>query len=440
MSRTAVRIQATERQLAVLDRIAVSRSEPLCFVQRAKAILLAIDGLSNQEIAAQVGLGRHQVGLWRTRWQDASKALSVVEQTCDWELARSVRECLRDAPRLGSPGTFSPEQVINIVSLACESPELSERPITRWTHRELHDEILKRELVPSISVSHVGYILRTAAVRPHREKMWLNTTERDEVQFQTQAEAVCDAYLTASERFESDGLRTVCVDEMTGLQALERQAPDKPTQPGQDRLREANYHRHGTTTLIGSWCVVEGKLCQIRLGKTRKERDFLQHIQATVALHANGKWRFIMDNLNIHCSASLVRWIAKLEGIKKKDLGKKGYSGILKDQVSRRAFLSDPTHRIHFVYTPKHSSWLNQIEPVFGVVNRKVMRGGDFKSVMDLEEKLQRFVEYFNTTMAHPMTWTYTGRPTQSQPADRFCPPHRRITRASKIKQAVLRV
>ena len=440
MPRTAVRIQATERQLKMLRGLAVSRSEPLCFVQRAKIILLAIDGLSNQEIAPQVGLGRQQVGLWRTRWRDASKALAVVEETCDWDLARSVRECLRDAPRPGSPGTFSPEQVVAIVSLACQSPELSGRPINRWTQRELCDEILKRSMVPSISKSQVGYFLRTSAVRPHREKMWLNTTERDEVQFQAQCKAVCEAYLTASERFERDGLRTVCVDEMTGLQALERQAPDQPPQPGQDRRREANYRRHGTTTLIGTWDVLEGRLSQYRLGKTRKERDFLRHIQATVALHANGKWRFIMDNLNVHCSASLVRWIATLEGIKRKDLGKKGHSGLLKDQASRRAFLSDPTHRIHFVYLPKHSSWLNQIEPVFGFVNRKAIRGGDFKSVADLEEKLRRFVEYFNTTMARPMTWTYTGRPTQSQPADRFCPPHRRITRTSKIQQAVLRV
>lgn len=440
MPRKAVRIEATVRQLEILRTLSVSRSEPGGFVQRAKVILLAIEGLSNKQIVPRVGLERHQVGLWRTRWADAWEALCAVEQNRDWELARAIRECLRDAPRSGSPGTLTAEQVTSILDLACQSPELAGRPITRWTHRELQDEVLKRRLVPSISVSHVGYLLRTSAVRPHREKMWLNTTERDEELFQSQAKTVCEAYLTAQESYERDGLRTVCTDEMTGLQALERQAPDKPPKPGQDRRREANYRRHGTTTLIGSWDVVQGQMIETRLGKTRKERDFLKHIQATVALDSAAKWRFILDNLNVHCSASLVKWVAKLEGIKAKDLGKKGRSGILKDQASRREFLSETTHRVHFLFAPKHSSWLNQIEPVFGVFNRKVMRGGNFESVADLEEKLRRFVTYFNTTMASPMTWTYTGKPTQSQPVARFCPPHRRITRTTKIQQAALQI
>ena len=227
---------------------------------------------------------------------------------------------------------------------------------------------------------------------------------------------------------------------MTGLQALQRQAPDQPVRPGKDRRREANYHRHGTTTLIGSWDVVQGQMIETRLGKTRKERDFLKHIQATVAHDESGKWRFIVDNLNVHCSASLVKWVARLEGLKPQDLGKKDRHGILKNQASRRAFLSDRTHRIHFVYLPKHSSWLNQIEPIFGIVNRKVMRGGDFESVADLEEKLRRFLSYFNDTMASPMTWTHTGKPTQSQPIAKFCPPHRRVTRPSKTQTAILRI
>lgn len=440
MPRMAVKIQATDRQRKLLTALSVSRSEAGCFVRRAMIILLALDGLSNKQIAERVGLERHQVAIWRTRWAKAFDALCVVERTRDWELAAAIRECFKDAPRSGSPGIFTAQQVISIVDLACQAPQLCDRPITRWTVRELHDEVLKRQLVPSISVSHVGYLLRTSAVRPHREKMWLNTTERDPEVFLTQAQAVCETYLTATESFERDGLHTVCVDEMTGLQALKRQAADKPTKPGQDRLHEVNYRRNGTTTLIGTWDVVQGLMIEARLGKTRKERDFLQHIQATVAHDEQGRWCFIMDNLNVHCSASLVKWVAKLEGLKVKDLGKKGHCGILKDQASRRAFLSDRSHRIYVVYLPKHSSWLNQIEPVFGVISRKAIRGGDFDSVADLEEKVRRFVAYFNETMAAPMTWTYTGKPTQPQPIAKFCPPHRRINRPSKIRAATLRV
>lgn len=99
---------------------------------------------------------------------------------------------------------------------------------------------------------------------------------------------------------------------------------------------------------------------------------------------------------------------------------------MLKCQASRREFLSDINHRIRFVYLPKHSSWLNQIEVIFGIVMRKVMRRGNFTSVANLEDKLQRFLTYFNETMARPFTWTYTGKPTSREPAAKFCPPHRR--------------
>lgn len=99
---------------------------------------------------------------------------------------------------------------------------------------------------------------------------------------------------------------------------------------------------------------------------------------------------------------------------------------MLRNQATRREFLSDPSHRIRFVFLPKHSSWLNQIEVIFGIVMRKVMRRGNFPSVADLEEKLRMFLKYFNETMAHPFAWTYTGRPTASRPPPPFCPPHRR--------------
>jgi len=98
----------------------------------------------------------------------------------------------------------------------------------------------------------------------------------------------------------------------------------------------------------------------------------------------------------------------------------------LKNQASRRRFLSDTSRRIRFVFLPKHSSWLNQIEVIFGIVMRKVMRRGNFTCVADLETKLQEFLQYFNTTMARPFDWTYTGKPITNEPATTFCPPHRR--------------
>ena len=146
------------------------------------------------------------------------------------------------------------------------------------------------------------------------------------------------------------------------------------------------------------------------------ETDFASHIEQTMATEPGGSWVFVTDNLNIHCSETLVQVVAKACEITT-PLGKKGVRGVLKSVASRQAFLSERSHRIRFVYTPKHSSWLNQIETVFGVIMRKVVRRGSFKSVDELRDKLLKFIEYFNRVFAHPFRWTYTGRPLMAKPA-----------------------
>lgn len=211
---------------------------------------------------------------------------------------------------------------------------------------------------------------------------------------------------------------------MTGLQALERTAPDKGLAPGQIVRQEFEYVRHGTTTLISNLDVTTGELIVPTLGPTRTEPDFVGHLARVVAIDPAAPWIFVVDNLNVHCSAGLVEWIAAECGVPT-DLGAKGKRGILKSQASRRAFLSAPDHRIRLVYTPKHSSWLNQIEIVFGIINRKLMRRGSFPSVEDLEAQLRQFIDYYNRTMAHPFTWTYTGKPLAPHQPSRFCPLHR---------------
>lgn len=147
---------------------------------------------------------------------------------------------------------------------------------------------------------------------------------------------------------------------------------------------------------------------------TRTEEDFAWHIQHTIDTDREAGWVFVVDCLNTHCSETLVRMVARLEGTDEKTLGKKGRSGILKSMATRKAFLSDVSHRIRFVFLPLHSSWLNQIVIVFGVVRRRVMRRGNFSSLAALKERLLEFIDYFNRTFAQPFRWTYTGRPVKA--------------------------
>jgi len=220
---------------------------------------------------------------------------------------------------------------------------------------------------------------------------------------------VCSVYRSAIDAQETT--KTVSIDEMTGIQALERIAPSLPIKPGKVERREFEYIRHGTQTLIACFDVATGEVTGT-VADTRTEADFTAFLEAlfTSATPAMD-WRIVCDNLDTHMSESIVRLVARQCGIDEAALGRKGRDGVLARKTSRQAFLRDHSHRITFHFTPKHASWLNQIEIWFSILIRKLLRRASFTSKADLKDHIEQFIAYFNTTMAKPFKWTWAGKP-----------------------------
>ena len=175
--------------------------------------------------------------------------------------------------------------------------------------------------------------------------------------------------------------------------------------------REFEYIRHGTLSWFINFDVAAGQVIEPSWGPTRCEEDCLAHLQQLIASSPETKrWHLITDNLDIHRSESLVRWIASLEGIEQETLGVKGKRGVLRSVKSRAAFLHDPAHQVVFYYTPKHASWMNSGGQIWlSILVRKLLKRGNFTSLDDLRDQILAFIAYYNRTMAKPIKWTYTG-------------------------------
>jgi transposase len=221
-------------------------------------------------------------------------------------------------------------------------------------------------------------------------------------------EQICTLY-ASTPLLQTLGAHIVSTDELTGIQALERTAPTKPMRPGLVERREFEYERHGTLSAIVSLDVGSGAVLEASLGPTRTEQDFTAHIARTLARDPEGVWVFVVDRLNIHQSASLVDVVAKHCGLSE-EVAQLRAQGGLKAMASRTAWLSDASHRIQFVYTPTHTSWLNQIELWFSILTWRALKRGNFPSIEALRERIVAFIAYYNQT-AKPFQWTYKARP-----------------------------
>jgi hypothetical protein len=273
-------------------------------------------------------------------------------------------------------------------------------PTSHWSLDDLAFHILQDAHYRDMSRSTLQRILAAADLQPHRSRYWLKRHAPD---FEARALDICALYLQAF-RLRACGELVVSVDEKTGIQALERLSETQPARPGQIERREFEYRRHGTRCLIGSLVVATGQV----IGSVTAQRgrwDFVRHLRDVVEQFPDvRRFHWVMDNLNTHYTYEMCRYLAKDGGCWADELR-------LRTGKERRAFLSSgcARHVVHF--TPTHGSWLNQIEIWFGVLSRRVLRRGDFTSVVELTRKILEYIAHYNAHFAHPYEWTYTGKP-----------------------------
>ena len=301
-------------------------------------------------------------------------------------------------------GLFPPEERHQVLVLVTTKPADLGVPVSHWSLEDLAIKILQDAHYRDMSRSTIQRILAQADLKPHKCRSWLHS---DDPVFEEKALAICKLYLDAP-RLYQHGELVLCCDEKTSIQALERKYPTKPMQSGRPALQEFEYLRHGTRYLLATFVVPTG-LVYGDVTARRTNQDFRRHIRHTatwlgVQYPQTKKYHWVMDNLNTHWSLEVCALFARLNGIKYEP--KK-----LKRGRERIAFLTEQSHQHVIHFTPKHGSWLNQVEIWFSVLARRVIRRGDFPSKADLMRKILAYIEYHNSYKAHPYEWTYTGKP-----------------------------
>ena len=286
------------------------------------------------------------------------------------------------------------------MTIATSEPADYGNSATRWSLDDIAATILQDTDHGAMSRSTIWRILEEADLKPHKSVYWLNSHDPD---FDAIAREIGQLYVQAP-AFYQQGRLVICSDEKTGMQILQRKSPTQPIEPGKPEKREHEYIRHGTRALIASFAVPTGEVVW-NLGQTRTSQDFAAHMDH-VATHFREMQRFdwVLDNLNTHWSLEVCRVVAELSEVPfvPKDL---------KTGAQRRTFLTNPSHKHVFHFTPKHGSWLNQVELWFSVLSRRFLKRGDFASAAEFEERLLAFLNDYNAHYRHPYRWTYTGEP-----------------------------
>lgn len=394
-------------QIEILKELVKGYLTPKAISLRAQIILSALKK-TNYDIAKEFELAWKTVKKWTSRWIQFIPEFSKVAERN--EMKKLITKCLKDAPRSGKPSIFGPEDVTKIIHVACSTPESLNMPLSHWSSRSLAIYLQKEQIVSKISHERVAFFLRNLHLQPHRSRYWLNSRTRNSSDYDDRIKEICYLYKNAIEMHKKN-IHIVSIDEKSGIQAIERPEPNLVMRSNSPEKIEHEYIRHGTQCLIGNLEVATGKIIVPFVSETRKNEDFLFNIKNLIALDPDAEWIFILDQLNTHKSEALVEFIAQqneFKGI----LGKSGFrgNGILKSMKTRLEFLENKNHRIRFQFTPKHCSWMNQIEIWFSGLSKRYLKRASFSSVDNLKEGIFNYIEGYNCYYAKAFKWTYAGK------------------------------
>lgn len=341
-------LEITAAERAELERRVRAHTSSQRSVRRARVVLLAAEGVANRRIAARVGMDEHNVGVWRRRFETERLA------------------GLEDRGRSGRPRVYGHDDRVKIVATAT-----TQRPDTEshWSHRllavALADEV-------GISESQIGRILAELDIKPHRVRSWLN--RGDDPEFWERAADVCGLYLSPPQN-----ALVLSVDEKTAVPARSRTHPTLPAGPGKPERQEFEYRRHGVANFITALDVATGEVSATDVDRTTAANfitfldDLEDQVDPDLQIH------LILDNGAAHVAKATKTWLAE-----------------------------HPRFVAH--YTPKHASWLNQVELFFSILTRRLLRRGEFASRTDLVAKVMAFIGDYNQR-TKPFRWTYDGTP-----------------------------
>lgn len=345
------RVKLNRKPRKRLEQLVRRRTPQHAMVMRAKIVLASGVGLTIRQICVRFGLDHQVVRRWIQRYSELGF------------------DGLKDRARSGCPVTIQPKVWQKVATLIVQPPEKFNVPVARWTVREIA-RLLSSRYGWQVSPTSICRFLRAMAFKPHRVRYWLNPKDPE---FDEKAARICKLYVSPPA-----GTTVLSIDEKPGIQALRRTHPTRLLKAGSPARLEFEYERKGTRNLFAAFNIKTGRVL-IWCTPERSTSWVLLFLNQLLRWVPRGPLILITDNISTRAGVEAKAWLSRHP-------------------------------RVQFVFTPRHGSWLNQVEIWFGILTSKALRHRSFDSLRALDRAIYRFAHHWNNVLAQPFNWTYTGK------------------------------